>query len=206
MAEPRFDDLSRVLARPIPRRQALRLAAAALAGGALAALRPATAHAAVCTPGELQGGATTCPPFGGNFARCCPPGSSCCAGGGPQGPQCCGTGTNLGNPYCCSGVCCATPCCGGRACCQAGQDCCGGRCCSRDATQPNRTRCNQVSGICCQGSTFPCDQAIAGHRGCAPDGFCSSSAPPQAGGGAGGVPTGAPQGGGGGFPTGPPQV
>jgi hypothetical protein len=200
MVEARFDDFARTLARPMPRREALRLAAATLAGGALAALRPSTAHAAVCTSAD-PAGSTTCPPFGGNFAQCCPPGSTCCAGGGSQGPQCCGTGANLTKPYCCSGTCCATPCCGGRSCCQPGQDCCGGRsCCSRDPSQPDRMRCNQVSGVCCQGSTFPCGQ------GCAPDGFCSSSAAPP-GGGAGGFPTGPPQGGGaGGFPTGPPPM
>jgi hypothetical protein len=197
MAEPRFDDLSRALGRPIPRREALRLAAATLAGGALAALRPATAHAAVCTPTELQAGSTTCPPFGGNFAQCCAPGSTCCAGGGAQGPQCCGTGANVTKPYCCSGTCCATPCCGGRTCCGPDQDCCGSQCCTRDPSQPTRSRCNQVSGICCQGSTFPCDQAIPGHAGCAPEGFCSSSAPMQAP-SQGGAP--------GGFPTGPPQM
>src|SRR5215469_12515743 len=91
-----FDDLCRMLASPMPRRQSLRLFAGAIAGIAMSGLwtRQAMAAAAgLCTKGNCGPGAIPCP-LGCEF------GPSCCA---PSETRC-------GNCQCCDAnhpVCCA---------------------------------------------------------------------------------------------------
>ena len=78
-----FDDISRIVASPIPRRRAMRLVAGGLAGAALAALgfeRPAYA---ACASGTFACGTKCCNCV---TEQCCG-GTGCCA----KGVDCCGT-------------------------------------------------------------------------------------------------------------------
>ena len=72
-----FDDISRVLASPMPRRRALKLIVGALAGGSLMASGLGRAEAAVqvtCTPSTCSAaGSIRC-----SERCCCPPGFTCC--------------------------------------------------------------------------------------------------------------------------------
>jgi len=78
-----FDDISRILASPVPRRRALKLVVGGLAGAALAVLgfeRPAYG---ACTSGKFACGTKCCDCAN---EQCCN-GTSCCA----KGVDCCGT-------------------------------------------------------------------------------------------------------------------
>jgi hypothetical protein len=108
--EPLFDEVSRILAQPRPRRATLRLVFSTAAGAAVAALLPGSAFAwAQCGPINCQPGQVCCNSTGiccaagdcvkqGGEGICCPTGKAC-------GGVCCGTGA-----VCCSvgstSVCC----------------------------------------------------------------------------------------------------
>jgi hypothetical protein len=135
-----FDDITRVLASPMPRRQAFRLIAGGLAGGSLGFLlapEQALAVGAACGSGCPKNGVTcnnnmTCDksncfaitlpgdPFNGK-CRCC---AVVCGG-----HCCCGEETCCFNTVCCPQ---GMPCCNqesGIGCCPAGTVCRNRRCC-----------------------------------------------------------------------------
>ena len=105
-----IDDIARVLAGPLPRRNALRLMLRLVAGGSLGmfSLRPAPA----------QGPAGTCTPACNNASQqCCTTGTTpFCA---QKNQTCCGNTSCQQNRVCCRGVCC-----------NAGQTCMGSGLCS----------------------------------------------------------------------------
>lgn len=135
-----LDDLARILASPIPRRQALRLIGATLTGGILAVLgiRPATAQQA-----KNNCGTTNCP----QDQICCntPPFKAFCV---TQGRTCCGRTSCTADQTCCrtaSTPFCATKgrvCCGNRVC-DDHDICCGGVCC--ESGRCNNNRCSASS-------------------------------------------------------------
>ena len=118
-----FDDVARILAKPAPRRQALKLAAGVFAGGILGALGVGRASDAdiKCLPGKVACGA---------HGLCCPITAKCCI-------------TAARGAYCIANkkdICCGTTACGPKevccagACCNPGVKCVNGRCSSSSAT------------------------------------------------------------------------
>jgi hypothetical protein len=120
-----FDDVARILAKPAPRRQALKLAAGVLAGGFLGALGVKQAAGQDANPQTCPAGYTKC----GNKGRCCAPGKKCCITG-TRAPFCV---PNV-NDTCCANTACGpkTVCCSG-VCCAPRQTCVDGRCSSSKA-------------------------------------------------------------------------
>ena len=98
-----FDEMARILARQMPRRQAFRLLGGALAAGIVGAFGTRSASAQTCSP-ACPGGQKCCP--GGPRTFCAPTANTCC-----------------GNKSCAAGL----ACCEG-SCCKAGQTCTRGRC------------------------------------------------------------------------------
>jgi hypothetical protein len=116
MEDATFDDLTRRLAAPIDRRQALKLAVGTLAGGLVASLGGMRKAAAAPDPCAVFCGKTAftsgpahasclqaCKKCGGDVANVCsgPTGSVCCASGtsccpGPTGTTCCAGGLVCG--------------------------------------------------------------------------------------------------------------
>jgi hypothetical protein len=143
-----FDDLSRIIASPMPRRQAFKLIGGALGGAVITSL------------GFAQGsGDTTCPKGdtlcgSGKHAVCCTSGQKCC-GNSAIGFICCGSGglccTDASKPYCIQAheVCCRGKCCipgqkqtccttaTSGICCSADEICCSGKCCTAGPSPKN---------------------------------------------------------------------
>ena len=134
-----LDDISRIIASPIPRRQALRLLGGVVGGGVLAYLgrgsrglgAPAGGEQGPprpfrCGPHQFLCGGTCCD----NDRTCC--NGNCC----PSGQTCC-------NRNCCpAGHCC------GDHCCDKGETCCGDHCCDKGETCC-RNRCCAPGRVCC---------------------------------------------------------
>jgi hypothetical protein len=171
----RFEELSRSLAGPVPRRRALKTFGIAL-GGAVAAtvVKPFRSDALVACTGATAGpstngvcpaGTTPCGPC------CCNAGIACLdrtsgACGCPSGQSKCGGG-------CCSGTC-ADP--STNCCCASGTTPCGPACCQKGVACVDRT-----TGMCgCPSGTTPCGKG--GVLTCCPAGQAcgpnSSSCPP----------------------------
>jgi hypothetical protein len=151
-----FDDLSRIIASPMPRRQAFKLIGGALGGAVISSLGFGQADSTTsCPKGETQCGS-------GRNAICCRSGQTCC-GNSTIGYICCpssgGCCTDARQPYCsnanetcCRGICCnhgskQTCCSNGTSgiCCRADEVCCNGRCCTAGPSPKD-----------------PCDQAKCG--------------------------------------------
>src|SRR2546426_10098410 len=81
-----FDDISRIIARPMPRRQAFKLVGGALGGAVLASLGLGKVSLALGAPGGRPGslfdncpsGQTTCGTTSSGKLRCCQTGQTCC--------------------------------------------------------------------------------------------------------------------------------
>ncbi len=116
-----LDDVARILAKPAPRRQALKLAAGVFAGGILAALGlKADGPDITCKPGYVA-----C----GNHGVCCLTTEKCCITTtrgafcvAKQSYICCGNTACGSKEVCCNNVCCSP-----------GQKCVSGRCSSSNA-------------------------------------------------------------------------
>lgn len=107
-----FDDLARIIASPVSRRDAFRLVSTAVGGTLLVSLGLASPPLAR-SAGSCSGSQFCCDPSSckvccnagcvccgnGNNARCCSPGSTCCGTG--SNVTCCPSGCT-----CCGGVCC----------------------------------------------------------------------------------------------------
>jgi hypothetical protein len=139
-----FDDLSRIIAKPMPRREAFKLIGGALGGAFITRLGFGIEQAAAvtCEKGESLCGS-------GSKAVCCSAGKVCC-GDSTVGWTCCPSGhkccTDASKPYCrtttegcCCGITCdkgaKQTCCTGASgknprCCAAGEICCSDKCCT----------------------------------------------------------------------------
>ena len=119
-----IDEAARILASPLPRRQALRALGNILIGSLLAALGVKQANAG-CIPG-CASGQTCCPGLFGNVVKpfciaagriccgstSCASGQTCCTDEGQYfcvagGRTCCGLSSCASNQSCCSEVCCS---------------------------------------------------------------------------------------------------
>jgi hypothetical protein len=160
-----LDDVSRIVASPLPRRRAFKLVGAAFGGALFEALGLGRVSRAW---GQAQ-------------AVSCPKGSTLC------GAQCC----NSKNQFCCGtgarAVCCSSgdTCCGsttvGFTCCGPGQTCCGNKCCA-----PHQSCCGTGSAaICCSSGQTCCGNTTVGFtccgsgKGCCTDASKPYCAPPQ---------------------------
>jgi hypothetical protein len=81
-----FDNVSRILATPMPRRKALRLFGGALAAAVVAVAGIQPLSAAKCAK-TAAAGSKDCGT--GSSAQCCPP-NTCCASNGKTVSACCG--------------------------------------------------------------------------------------------------------------------
>jgi len=158
-----FDDISRTIASPIPRRQAFRLIGGALGGAVVTALGLGWASRAWGAPGGGQSvpadssacrkGQTLC--GSGRPAVCCSSGQACC-GSATVGYTCCFSGqgccTDTSKPYCMPAK---STCCKGASC-SSTQTCCNGKCCNNGAHQtccgaPGSPVCCSAGRTCCKG-------------------------------------------------------
>lgn len=140
-----FDDVSRIIASSMPRRQAFRLIGGAVGGALAASLGLGSgarawgmqAGSAPCGVGTFACGNDLCCTLElqtccgrSQSAKCCPKTSTCCIGSGTN-TSCCAVGET-----CCNGICCssaAPSCCGTAAkpvCCAKGEICCNQKCCT----------------------------------------------------------------------------
>jgi len=155
------DDIARILATPVPRRQAFKLVGRVLAGAFVGALGMRAQNAnsanlnsgAICGSTRCQKNQTCCTQNQGAFRPFC----------ASQSKTCCGNSTVNGNQQCCrtSSIPFVTnsnqSCCGNGAC-NRGQLCCPGAsrpfcatngkyCCVNKACASQKDCCN---GVCCE--------------------------------------------------------
>jgi len=147
-----FDDMARIIASPISRREVFRLVSGALGGAVIAALGlgrtsqgwgapaggPQATAAAACRPPLAR-----CPSSGSPSTCCDSTIQKCCT---DKGAYCCPKGST-----CCHGRCCESgegeSCCGTAAhpiCCDRDDVCCGGKCCDKGPSPKNpcyKARC-----------------------------------------------------------------
>ena len=133
-----LDDISRIIARPMPRRQAFKLVGGAVGGAALASLGLGRVSRVFGAPAGGPQPLVTCKPGTTPCGTgCCPSSQTCCAS------ACCAAGQNC------------SPCSGGPSkCCNPGTICCPGpkagkfTCCvpgsggSASGTCVGATKCN----------------------------------------------------------------
>jgi hypothetical protein len=153
-----FDDVSRILAQPRPRRATLRLVVGTAASAAVAAMLPGHAFAWAAIPC----GNTTCSPDAGQM--CCDATLNLC----------CASGTCFKNTKGVN-VCCpsSTKVCGGM-CCGVTETCCGGMCCDTISVSqhPASQTCslNNAAEVCAavkiSTSTATCNPACAAGYNC----------------------------------------
>jgi hypothetical protein len=145
-----IDDISRVIASPVSRREAFRLVSGAVGGAVLASLGLARAARALGAQATTNSPNSPCP----NHGVLC--GGKCY----PKDYRCCGTLVCNGDQICCSNThCCddAQTCCGttpgstccNNTCCPPHQACCNGKCC----TSPGAICCG---GTCCSEGNLCC--------------------------------------------------
>jgi hypothetical protein len=113
-----FDDVSRIIASRISRREALALVSRTAGGAVLAALGL----------GKTAWGLAP-PPYDDKHDRDddkdkCKHGQVKCGG------KCCAP-----RQTCCNGKCCSGPCCNGKKCCESDEVCCNGRCVDKRASK-----------------------------------------------------------------------
>jgi hypothetical protein len=151
-----IDDLSRIAASPIPRRQAFRLLGRVLSGGILASLgfaRPVSGQGEqvnTCIDGQVPCGSTCCYPY----ETCC--GGTCYGAEVSAAYNCCG-GVLCAkvSQQCCTNHCCrkSQTCCG-LQCCAPGQTCCRNQCCAPGAVCCGSTCCPE-GYVCCRNKCVP---------------------------------------------------
>jgi len=138
-----IDDLSRVIASPVSRRQAFKMVSGAVGGALLASLGLGRATRMLGAGGNNQ----PCPDHGVRCnGQCYQQGYACC---GPtacdRNHQCCRDHCCDNKQSCCGSSCCnyGSTCCGNNTCCACGVACCNGKCCS------------SPKAICCGGACCP---------------------------------------------------
>jgi len=148
-----LDDISRITASPISRRETFKLVGGAVGGALLAYLGLGRASRSLGAP-------VTCPsnrPVLCN-GNCYPRGYSCC------GPTVCDT-----DDTCCTNHCCEKPqtCCGS-TCCPSGQTCINGSCCN--AAHVCSGKCCTSGQMCINGTCCSPAQVCSFGRQCCPAG------------------------------------
>ena len=155
-----IDDIARILATPVPRRQAFRLLGRVLAGGFVGALglKAQTVNSLNSNSGVICGN-TRCQ----KNQTCCTQGQGAyrpfCAS---QGKSCCGNSTMNSNQQCCRSG--SSPfvaaknqnCCGNGAC-NSGQTCC---------TSSSRPFCAPSGATCCGTMTCKSGETCCGNNDC----------------------------------------
>jgi hypothetical protein len=134
-----IDDVSRIIASPIPRRKMLRMAGSLMGGGILAYLGFGRASLGLaelsrsCGAEQVRCGKVCC----GRFEMCC--GGTCYVPTIHEHAVCCGSVLCAKVSHqCCRGHCCRkTEACCGAQCCSPGRACCLGQCCA-----PGHVCCN----------------------------------------------------------------
>jgi len=155
-----IDDISRLIASHVSRRQAFKMLTGSVGGAVLASLgfgRAARVLGAQISP---------CPEHGVFcMGRCFPPGRKCCGDRMmcdadqaccsnthccDKSTNCCGNSCCHNTRICCNGVCCnvRTPCCGNQ-CCPAPRSCCNGACCRPFSECCGKTTCCPPGSYCC---------------------------------------------------------
>ncbi len=149
-----IDDISRIIASPIPRRRALRMVSGVVGGGILTFFSLGRARAQ-----EREG----CPR---NTTRCgfncCTEHEFCCGGtcygiGVRDLNTCCGTMLcRNSSQHCCTNHCCShSQTCCGFGCCGERSHCCGDRTCCPEARACCSGTCCNPRAICCGGACCP---------------------------------------------------
>ncbi len=140
-----FDDISRVIASPVSRREAVRLIGGAAGGALLTALgfSKAAAWQGDSSEWHCEKGLTVC------GKSCCKSNQVCCKG------QCCNPGQECKDGRCCNhgevncnGVCCAGCCCAGKCCASPKAVCLNSVCCDSGVV---------CAGKCCAEKEFCVD-------------------------------------------------
>jgi hypothetical protein len=147
-----MDDISRVIASPVSRRQAFKMVSGAVGGALLASLGLGRATRMLAADGA---GDHRCPRFWVScHGKCYPPGYRCCGRSVCDRDQIC-----CSNDHCCDD---AKTCCGS-GCCNRHSTCCGhNTCCQKDVACCNGKCCSSPRAICCGGQCCP-----EGHLCCA---------------------------------------
>ena len=152
-----MDDISRIIASPISRREAFRLVGGAVGGAVLASLGLGRATrglgaAVKCPPDQVVCDTICCH----RYELCC--GGTCYGGTVNTTYSCCGIALCLKSyEKCCTDHCCRkTQTCCGSSCCAAGTACCNGKCCAAGAV------C--CAGRCCPPGDFCCGDRCVANR------------------------------------------
>jgi hypothetical protein len=139
-----IDDISRVIASPISRREAFKMVSGAVGGALLASLGLGRATRLLAADDSCD------PPCPRHWVQC---GRKCY----PAGYSCCGRTACDRDDQCCDDHCCERKhtCCGSR-CCHHDSTCCGNNtCCPRGIACCNGKCCSQPRAICCGGECCP---------------------------------------------------
>jgi hypothetical protein len=148
-----IDDISRVIASPVSRRQAFKMVGGAVGGALLASLGLGRATWALGADGE---GDPKCPRFWVKCrGKCFPPGYNCCGTSVCNGDQICCSNSHCCDDAktCCGSGCCDrhSTCCGNHTCCARNMACCNGRCCSSPSAKCCGGECCPEGYLCCGG-------------------------------------------------------
>jgi hypothetical protein len=153
--DERFDELSREMAGPVPRRGVLKMLGAAVSAAAVATvLKPFRGDAIpACPSGQVFCGQTCCP------GTTCPQTGCCCdPGQTPCGPACCAKGVACQNQA--TGFCGCPP---GTTPCGSGSNltCCPpGAACSSGCPTPKSFGVKSTVKVCCAGLNQPCSTQV----------------------------------------------
>lgn len=178
------DDAARILASPMPRRQAVKALSRVLAGSLFAAFGVvrADAQSFKCGNSTCAAGQTCCTGPNGTF--CSVVGGACCGTTSCGATQICCTGT-YGQNFCATGAtccanfscsagqsCCTTPGGGQQFCSSTGQSCCGytscytgtQQCCGGGTTAGSVPFCANSTATCCGNTSCGTNQACVAGR------------------------------------------
>ena len=178
-----IDEISRIIASPIPCRQAFRLLSRIVGGGLLASLGLGRASRGLAAQVTCSSGTRLC------GTECCPNDLLCCGGicygvVTSQSYMCCGSSALCEKilQQCCTDHCCNnTHTCCGQFCCPPSRQCCNGTCCTAGAVCCGATCCSAgracCNGICCPAGASCCADACCpkGHFCC--DNKCVATRP-----------------------------
>ena len=160
-----IDDISRVIASSVSRRQAFKMVSGAMGSALLASLGLGRATPALATDGRGDNGDHGDKGDRGDPRcrrrwvrcqdKCYPPGSTCC-------------GSTVCNEFhqCCTDHCC-----------RHFQSCCGSKCCHFGSKCCNNDTCCPFGVACCNGKCCPQPRAICCGGACCPEGYlcCNGS-------------------------------
>lgn len=143
-----IDDISRVIASPVSRRQAFKMVSGAVGSALLASFGLGSAARA------LAAGNTSNPPCPNHGVKC----NGKCY---PLGYSCCGTSVCDGDQICCSNA----------HCCDDAKTCCGSGCCDHGSTCCGNNTCCACGVACCNGKCCSTPRAVCCGGACCPEGY-----------------------------------